>query len=332
MSQAELAERTGRAKKTINEIIKGKAPLTPDTALQLERVFGVPASFWNNREQLYRENLALRAERDSLEGQVDWLNQFPVGAMASQGWITLFDDPVELLREVLNFFGIASPTQWKATVPAAAFRQSQVFESDPYAISAWLRQGEIEAQEIDSDPYRADKFIEALGSVRALTREDPEVFQPQTVRLCAEAGVAVAFVPELPKVRASGAARWITPNKALIQVNLRFKSDDQLWFSLFHEAGHILRHGKREVFVDDGGEHDDKEEDANQFAANFLIPPRDYREFTARTRHYSKAEIVDFAEQLGIAPGIVVGRLQHDGELPPANCNDLKRSFQWIKS
>ena len=266
-----------------------------------------------------------------LEGQVGWLNQFPIDAMAELGWIRKLRDQVDQLREMLNFYGIASTTQWRGTVPGAAFRQSQAFESDPYAISAWLRQGEIEAQEIDSSPYKADKFIEALQIVRRLTREDPEVFQPETIRLCAEAGVAIAFVPELQGVRASGAARWITPVKALIQVNLRFKRDDQLWFSFFHEAGHILKHGKRDVFVDDGGDHDDKEEEANQFARNFLIPPREYREFTARIGHYSKAEIVDFAEQLSIAPGIVVGRLQHDGELPKSHCNDLKRPLEWAQ-
>lgn len=67
MSQAELAERTGRLKKTINEIINGKAAITPETALQLERVLGIPASFWNNRERQYREALALIEEEKCLQ-------------------------------------------------------------------------------------------------------------------------------------------------------------------------------------------------------------------------------------------------------------------------
>lgn len=57
MSQAVLAERTGRSKKTINEIIQGKAAITPDTALQLEKVLGVPASFWNNLERNYQKSV-----------------------------------------------------------------------------------------------------------------------------------------------------------------------------------------------------------------------------------------------------------------------------------
>ncbi len=63
MSRADLAERIGRPKKTINGIIKGEVAITPKTALQIERVLGVPASFWNNRQRQYDETLArLRAD------------------------------------------------------------------------------------------------------------------------------------------------------------------------------------------------------------------------------------------------------------------------------
>lgn len=333
MSQADLAERTGRPKKTINEIIKGKGPITPATALQFERVLGTPASFWNTREQHYRESLARQAERNSLQGQIDWLKQFPIKAMIGFGWLPEFDDSVELLGAVLNFFGIATPTQWHNVWldSFVAFRQSPAFESDPYAVSAWLRQGEIEAQRLECAPYSAESFFNALQVIREFTDQPPELFQPETVRLSAEAGVAVAFVPELPKVRASGATRWLTPNKALIQVNLRYKTDDQLWFTFFHEAGHILKHGKRDVFIEDGDDPvmKEKEDEAHRFAADFLIPIAEYRRFTNKSRYYSKEEIIDFAQQIGIAPGIVVGRLQHDNFLPKQNCNDLKRFFQW---
>jgi addiction module HigA family antidote len=330
MSQAELAERTGRPKKTINEIIKGKATITPATALQLERVLGAPASFWNEREQNYRESLARQAERDSLEGQVGWLKQFPIKEMISFGWLHPTQDPIEMLENVLNFFGIAAPTQWQRIWESGvAFRQSTVFESDPYAVSAWLRRGEIEAQQIDCAPYDNERFLSALSRVRELTTQPPDVFHPETMRLCAEAGVAVAFVPELPKVRVSGATRWLTPNKALIQVSLRYKTNDQLWFTFFHEAGHILKHGKRDVFIENDGEHDEKEVEANQFAAEFLIPRSEYGPFSSRAGYYSKDEIRDFAQHLNIAPGIVVGRLQHDGKLPKQNCNDLKQHFEW---
>jgi hypothetical protein len=129
------------------------------------------------------------------------------------------------------------------------FRQTFAFQSDLGAVAAWLRRGEIEAAEIDCVIYDASKFKETLQQVRALTIEPPEIFQFEVVRLCAAAGVAVVFVPELPKTRTCGATRWLNPNKALIQLSLRYKTNDHLWFAFFHEAGHILLHGKRNVFL-----------------------------------------------------------------------------------
>jgi HTH-type transcriptional regulator / antitoxin HigA len=336
MSQAELAERTGRPKKTINEIINGKAAITPETALQLERVLGIPASFWNNRERHYREALARIEEQERLQKQVSWLNAFPVKAMIKLGWIQCYQDKVEQLGEVLNFFAVASPEQWEAIWCSTDvfFRKSQAFQSDLSAVTAWLRRGEIEAAKIPCAIYDANKFKEALQQIRPLTVEPPQNFQKEVVRLCAEAGVAVVFVPQIPKTRTSGATRWLNPHKALIQLSLRYQTDDHLWFSFFHEAGHILLHGKRDVFLEgksvQGAEEEEREQEANKFAADILISPAELKRFLASDRQRNKAGILQFATEIGIAPGIVVGRLQHDGVFPANYCNDLKQKFEWV--
>ena len=167
-------------------------------------------------------------------------------------------------------------------------------------------------------------------SIRQLTVKPPEHFQGEVIRLCAEAGVAVAFEPEIPGIMASGATWWVNPNKAVIQLSLRYKSDDQLWFSFFHEAGHILLHGKKEVFIEGDGKNS-KEDEADNFASDFLIPLKQYRQFI-RSGRCSKAAIQNFASDLGIAPGVVVGRLQHDRKIYHSYCNDLKKRFVWEKS
>src|SRR5699024_6913838 len=123
-------------------------------------------------------------------------------------------------------------------------------------------------------PFDAAQFRQVLADARALTREKPDVFQPQLVTACAQAGVAVVFVPELEKSRASGCTRWLG-DKAIIQLSLRYKTNDHLWFTFFHEAGHILKHGKKAVFLEGNGLCDEKEEEANAFAANLLIPQAD---------------------------------------------------------
>lgn len=334
MSQAELAERTGRPKKTINEIIKGKAALTPETAIQLERVLGTPASFWNNREQNYRDWLARQEERKALAEYIPWMKKFPLRAMIKMGWIADHSDPISQLEELLNYLGVASPIQWQTMLQGTQWRQSPTFVVDPAAVSAWLRQGEIQSDQIQCEPYDEGHFRQVLHQIRGLTIQPPEGFVTQMTKLCAQAGVAVIFVPELPGTRTCGATRWLTPVKAMIMLSLRYKTDDHLWFTFFHEAAHILLHGKREVFLEDDDEVSEdvraKEKEADRLASDFLIPPEELRRLHPSGVHFSHEDIITFAHHLGIAPGIVVGRLQHDGIVPRQNLNGLKQHFRWV--
>ncbi len=330
MSQAEFAERTGRPKKTINEIVNGKAAITPETALQFERVLGIPAGFWIAREQNYREALARAKERLELEKHVDWLEKVPYRAMVNLGWIPDHREKGRQLEEVLRFFAVASPSSWRDVWGALpAFRRSTAFESEPAAVAAWLRKGEMEAAHQEPAEYDADAFKRALERVRSLTRKLPNDFASIVAHECNAAGVCVAFVPELPGTRLWGATRWLTPTRALIQLSLRYKTDDHLWFTFFHEAGHILLHSRREVFLEhDEDEKSGKESEADAFAQEWLIPGSRYRVFR-RLGAFSCAAASRFAFELGIAPGIVVGRLQHDGHLERTQCNDLKRKIDW---
>jgi HTH-type transcriptional regulator/antitoxin HigA len=337
MSQAELAERTGRPRKTINEIIKGKTALTPETALQLERVLGIPASFWNNRERQYREALARAEEKESLKDQINWLQKLPVKDMARMGWIQQFKkDDVQQIKEVLSFFGVASPTPWERSIISyrkrqITFRQSTAFNQDPGAVLAWLRKGEIEAQSIECDSYDANSFRQILSEIRTLTNKQPKDFLSELVRLGAKAGVVVVVVPELPRTRTWGATRWLNSQKALIQLSYRYKSNDQFWFTFFHESAHILLHGKKHFILEGSESNNEREREADRFAENSLIPESELREFIAQKKLDERA-IERFALEIGIAPGIVVGRLQHDGVLPQNHCNHLKIRFNWDAS
>ncbi|MCK4341880.1 MAG: HigA family addiction module antidote protein [Phycisphaerae bacterium] len=330
MTQRDLALRTGMAPKTINEIIKGKAPITPDTAVLLERVTGVPARMWNNLETNYREQLAKIADRERLEADLDWLKTIPTKELIRRGAIEDQPDKVSLLHATLQFFGVGSSERWNEVwmQPAGAFRKSKKFRAEPGAVAAWLRLGELEAQKVKAKPFDKVKFRAVLVEIRKLTNEPPEVFEPKMVEQCASAGVAVVFVPEIKKCPTSGVARWLTSTKALIQLSLQYKTEDQFWFSFFHESGHIVNDPKKGVYIDDGdaGDHS-REERANRFAAGFLIPPAYSSTLPTLT---TRTQIVRFANSIGISPGIVVGRLQKEGVLPWRSfLNDLKSRFMW---
>ena len=186
-------------------------------------------------------------------------------------------------------------------------------------------------KQIECAPYDIARFRTALVEIRSLTTSGPYEFVPAIQRLCAKAGVAVVFVHELPRLGTSGVTRWLTSDKALIQLSLRYKTDDQLWFTFFHEAGHILFHGKKDIFLEGGNGQNEKEDQANRFAADMLIPSDEYHQLKPRTGHFSETEVLIFAQKIGIAPGIVVGRLQHDKRLEISHLNKLKQRLIWAR-
>lgn len=331
MTQRDLALRTGMAPKTINEIIKGKAPITPDTSVLLERVTSVPARLWNNLEANYREQLARISDRERLQNDLEWLSTIPTRELISRGVIPESKDKLSLLYSVLQFFGVGNVTQWEAvwSRPEVAFRKSERFESSTGAVATWLRLGELQAQKIATKAYDRTLFQAALVKIRALTIEPPERFLKPMRDESAAAGVAVVLVPELNRCRVSGVARWLAADKAMIQLSLRYKTEDQFWFSFFHEAGHILHDPKRALYIDDGGRNDSDECEvrANRFAAESLIPSAHESAFPTLT---TENAILRFAKEIGISPGIVIGRLQKEGVLKWATrLNDHKRHFAW---
>lgn len=332
MTQRDLALRTSMSSKTVNEIIKGKAPITPDTAVLLERVTGVPARLWNSLEVNYREQLAKIADHERLEADPDWLKTVPTKELIARRVIDEQPDDVSLFRAVLQFFGVSSLAAWHDLWmrPNATFRKSARFKAEPGATATWLRLGELDAQKIKTRPYDGAKFQAVLSKIRDLTVEPPEVFEPKMIELCASAGVAVVLVREIKKCPMSGVARWLTPRKAMIQLSLRYRTEDQFWFSFFHEAGHILNDPKKEVYIDDddnGDEYDnERERRADSFAARFLIPQQ---HAMALKSLKSKRAVARFAKSIGISTGIVVGRLQKEGIIPYTHLNGLKQHFEW---
>ena len=324
-TQAQLADRLGYTTKHISQLINGKAPVTEETALKLERVLGSTAAFWLNREAQYRAQLAKIEEQNLLMSWVAWLDELPVKELMHQGIIPncRLDAKSKpgVVKELLSFFGVASPDDWRTHYVGmqASFRQTRPDQCDVGAISAWLRQGEIAAEKLPSPKYHKAKFEKAVEEIRKLTVLAPEEFVPQMHQHCWNAGVVLVFVPSVPRAHTSGVARWLNPHKALIQLSLYGKTNDKFWFNFFHEAAHILLHAdqKKDIFLDDWGQGEklksQKEDEANQWAREFLIPPKYDRELSNLR---SKEAVEEFAGKLKIHPAIIVGRLQHEKLIP----------------
>jgi HTH-type transcriptional regulator / antitoxin HigA len=335
MSQVALALRMGRPKKTINEIIAGASAITPETSLQLENVTGISASFWNNAESSYRETLARIQEHEALTRELEWAKAFPYKELAKRSFVPDISIQEQKVKNLLRFFSVAGPKQWASNYVEelrGAAHGSTAFKSDIYDLSAWLRIGELEASKIDCQPYDEKKFKTSLAVIRKLTAQDVSEQSTRLPELCRESGVAFVLVPELPKTHVNGFTRWLSSSKALIQQSLRHKRDDHLWFTFFHEAAHILLHGRKETFLEYNGLDDAKEQEANEWARNYLIPLRDWNSFISRYAGiFSETTIRSFASDLEISPSIVLGRLQKERYVPFSRFNSIFTQLEFAE-
>jgi HTH-type transcriptional regulator/antitoxin HigA len=329
-SQVEFAQRCGYTTKHVSQLINGKATITEDTAIKLERVLGSSARFWMTREAQYRESVAREQEFEALNANAEWLKQLPLAEMVKFGWVRRFRHKGQQVAECLKYFGVASVKAWEKRYaePIAAFKASNKFEKDGAAVSAWLRQGERRAAEIVCAPYDKVAFKTVLVELRALTNEsDPHKFIPILIHACAGAGVSVVIAPTPKGCPISGATRWLSPDKALLMLSLRHKTNDHLWFAFFHEAAHLLLHGKKMVFLEITDLDDEHEHEANRFARDWLIAPDKAKQLSVIKPTY--AAVSAFADEIGVAPAIVVGRMQKEGYIPWNFLNKHKVRYQW---
>jgi addiction module HigA family antidote len=335
MSQSELARRTDRPTKTINEIVKGKAAITPETAIQLERVLGISARFWTGLEATFRDHLARSQLREDLKASAGWVHGFPIKDMVKRELIAKHTKDADIVDALLSYFRVSSPAAWDRhwMNPSAAYRASKAFMASPKAVAAWLRWGELEAAKLnDLPPFDSRRFREVLHEIRPLTRRGPfmQIFK-QVQALCREAGVIILLTPELQGTHLSGAARWIG-ERPVMQLSGRHKVDDQFWHTFFHEAGHVLQPSRRRDVIEtiDYGKApstEREEVDADRFARDISLPPDAYAAFVAAD-NITEETVRAFAKEQDIAPGIVVGRLQADGLVDRSHMFDLKKPIR----
>jgi HTH-type transcriptional regulator/antitoxin HigA len=334
-SQLEFAQRMGYTPKHANELLRSRAPISPETARKLELVLGATADFWIARETQYRGKVTPTPRNVERKGEEAWLKELPVRDMLQYGWLTPDFFTTNPEAACLRFFGVADVQAWRATyrnvLEMAAFRTSPTFRSQPGAVAAWLRQGEIQSISVQCKPWDPKTFQKALYEMRPLTRKrDPKLFLPELTRRCADCGVAVAIVRAPTGCRASGATRFLSPSKALLLLSFRYLSDDHFWFTFFHEAGHLILHSKNALFLEGGKASSAEESEANEFSAGVLVP----FEFQSKLEHLrvERHEIRNFAKTIGVSPGIVLGQLQYRGKARPNQLNTLKARFQFAKS
>jgi len=323
MGIKEFALRTGKPEKTIIAVLSEESSLTPEMAVLFENVTKIPADFWINKQARYNEYIARKRHAAAISEAEEWAKEFPYAEMAKQNWVTPTRNAEEKTINLLSYFGVASHNAWgklymESELKVAAYT-SLKHTHEPHAVSAWLRQGELQAKQIEVPDFDKNKLKCKIPAMRRLMVEQPGSFFQQLQELCFEAGVILLFTPKLPKVPLSGSTRWITENP-LIQLTARYGQNDRFWFTFFHELGHIILHGKKYISlenIDFAAADPEKEQEANDFAVKHTFS-KEQEEKLLRERPTSitAEDIVGYAREFNTHPAMIIGRLQHLGRIP----------------
>lgn len=320
LSQSELAKRMDKHKKTINEIVKGHSAITPETALELERTLGIDADFWLERDRRYQLQLAELNEAEKLINDKEWAKNFPLREMKQCGFLDFERNLISKTRSLLNFFGVSSKEGYKSYYGSIrskylALRISQNQNVNPHALTAWLRRGDIQADELEAADFDNKQLKKCLPDIKDVMAKQEADFFLELQQLCSDCGIRVVHTPKLPNAPVNGSTRWYR-DKPLIQLSNRYQRNDIFWFTFFHEIGHIILHGKKDVFVE-GFEYTEKgiekEKEADEFAVKWTLSKDQEKEIYLNTQ-LDTDQVKIYAKKFNTHPAIIMGRFSHNAK------------------
>lgn len=322
MSQKEFAARMDMSEKHISKLINGEVQLTPEVAVRLEVVLGIPAKFWNNLEAVYREKLIKVKAENAMDDDKALAKQLPYSEMAKFGWVPETRDLKEKVFNLRKYFEVVELSLLENNqVTRIACRRLAVTEKSDFALMAWAQEAKILARNIKTLPIDIKKLINIIPEIRAMTVLKPKEFCPKIKSMLAECGIALVFLPHLKGSFLQGAS-FIDGNKIVVGLTARGKDADKFWFSFFHELAHIVLGHVGQI----DGTTDQDETEADAWSSDTLISKEAFDDFVEE-EVFSATSIRSFAQTLGIAPGIVVGRLQNEGYIKYSMMNELKEHY-----
>lgn len=310
-------------------LLNGRHPIDSKLAIRISATVGSTPRFWLERERKFKSNLkALEISRPALE---EWFHTFPIAKMREMGWIPIVKSHAEAPFELLDFFGVSTVEQWReiyvGSLERTRFRTSEAYEDSISATTAWLRRGELIADEMPCRSWNRKSFHSCLSGLKALSIEsNPRVFLPELQTECAKHGVAVVVERCPSGCAASGATVMLESKRALLLLSARFLSDDHFWFSFFHEAGHLVLHGEELNLEEAGFLSPEKEAEANEYAQKIILNPEG--EEALQSVPLNKFAIARLARRCNVSKGIIVGQLQNRNRLSHSRFNGFKARYR----
>ncbi len=333
ISQAEFAARLGTTAKTLSQLLNGQANISNDLAKKLSVMMGTSAEVWQRLQNTYDQKLIEIQQAKDFDAQKEVMKQIDYRYFVDIVGLPKTKIIEEKIVYLCSFFKVSDLRIMLRPDFLVNFRSGTSDSSEKKVINsrAWIQTAMNMAKAIETEPYDAQKLKAYLPELRSMTVQDPGVFLPRMREIFAECGVAFVLLPHLKNSGVNGAVKWVNNERVVLAMNNRGLDADKFWFSLFHEIKHVFQQKIKTVFISSSVEemvdyNNALEDEADRFASNYLIPPNELRRF-APTKYTSDNEIVEFAKSIGIHPGIVAGRLQHDKIIPQSRCSKLKEKY-----
>lgn len=324
LTQKEFALRMDMTEKHISKLINGEVQLTPDVAVRLEMVLGVPAKFWNNLEATYREKIVKAKAENEMDDDKELVKKLPYNEMAKNGWVPDTKDVIQRVNNLRKYFEVVNLGIIKnMQLSKIACRRLAETEKSNLALLAWAQKAKLNSRTIETSLIDLKMLKRKLPEIRSMTTMDPVDFCPKLIDMFADCGIALVFLPHIGGSFLHGAT-FYDKNKIVVGLTVCGKDADKFWFSLFHELGHILLGHINQP----NGTIEEDEEAADNFAKEVLIPTAEFNAFTSKN-DFTKASIITFAQKQNVLCGIVVGRLQKEGFINYNRCNDLKTKYSF---
>lgn len=323
MSQKEFAARMNMSEKHISKLINGEVQLTQETAVRLEMVLGVPAKFWNNLEAIYREKIIKAEAENAMDADAEIAKQFPYSEMAKFGWVPNTRDVKEKVVNLRKYFEVVELSLLGSEqITRIACRRLAITEKGDLALMAWAQEAKLKARAVQTASINIKDLISVVPEIRNMTVLKPKEFCPRIKKCLADCGIALVFLPHFKGSFLQGAS-FIDGNKIVVGLTVRGKDADKFWFSLFHELAHIVLGHVGQA----NGTTEDDEKAADKWSSDTLISFDDFEAFKEE-KDYSQKSVLQFAKAQGIAPGIVVGRMQLEGMIKYSMLNNLKEKYE----
>lgn len=333
MSQVEFATRMGTTTKTLSYLLNGQANISNDLAKKLSVMLGTGVDVWLNLQSTYDQKLIEIQQMKDFDAQETIARLIDYKYFIDVAGLPPVRDIRDKVANLCKYLKVADLQIMLEPDFLVNYRSgiSEFSEKNLINSKAWIQTAINYSHHIKTAPYNAEKLKSYLPELRSMTVQNPEVFLPRMEEIFSQCGVAFVLLPHLKNSGVNGAVKWLSEDRVVLAMNNRGLVADKFWFSLFHEIKHVLQRKIKTVFISYTEKemieaNNQLEEEANNFATEFLIPAKEMRRF-APTKYTSDDEIVAFAERIGIHPGIVAGRLQHDDILPPNRCSKLKEKY-----